>query len=109
MPGILGTQYVGIHRLHAHVPKRMAVGWWVELFLLLVPQAQASLVTTTQAWHQSPVRRCTRLLTLTPWTCYPSHSRVDESHLTGEPDDVPKEPSARASLLGGSKVAPMPL
>jgi magnesium-transporting ATPase (P-type) len=30
--------------------------------------------------------------------------RVDESHLTGEPDDVAKDPRARASLLGGSKV-----
>lgn len=30
--------------------------------------------------------------------------RVDESHLTGEPDDVAKDPRTRASLLGGSKV-----
>lgn len=30
--------------------------------------------------------------------------RVDESHLTGEADDVSKNPLARPSLLGGSKV-----
>lgn len=30
--------------------------------------------------------------------------RVDESHLTGESDDVAKEPRTRPSLLGGSKI-----
>lgn len=30
--------------------------------------------------------------------------RVDESHLTGEADDVSKDPRTRPSLLGGSKV-----
>lgn len=29
---------------------------------------------------------------------------MDESHLTGESDDVAKDPRARPSLLGGSKV-----
>lgn len=29
---------------------------------------------------------------------------MDESHLTGESDDVPKDPRTRPSLLGGSKV-----
>lgn len=33
-----------------------------------------------------------------------SSGRVDESHLTGESDDVAKDPLARPSLLGGSKV-----
>jgi Ca2+ transporting ATPase len=30
--------------------------------------------------------------------------KVDESHLTGESDDVPKDPHSRPTLLGGSKV-----
>ncbi len=30
--------------------------------------------------------------------------RVDESHLTGESDDVSKDPHTRPTLLGGSKV-----
>ncbi|PSC68202.1 calcium-translocating P-type PMCA-type [Micractinium conductrix] len=33
-----------------------------------------------------------------------SDVKVDESHLTGEADDVSKDPYARPSLLGGSKV-----